>query len=328
MVIRSLGPDDPLKWARRSISRGEFRAAANMLAELREKIGGSPEWLLLTAMASWRLGNFAESYDASQHALRAFRCRGDVDGEMRAQNVAAAGAFALGRLGDAETGFERALYLARQLADKLQMAQCANNLGNVAYYRDELVEALRRYNHAANLFEQVGSLRGLAEAWHNAGVVLREQNEVGAAREASNKALDAAERLSEPRVLGWALGGSGETDVLDGDLRLGQARTERALEILRGQEDRISEVECLRVLAMIALQREQLEQAEELARNATTLANELHNPWMIAKASEELGRTLEARGERSGASEAFETAASAFAQTGAEVRAEAMRRMM
>ena len=328
MVMRSLVPDDPLKWARRSISNGEFRAAAIMLAELRERLSGSPEWLLLMAMASWRLGNFADSYDASQRALRAFRSRGDVDGEMRAQNVAAAGAFALGRLGDAETGFERALYLARQLADKLQMAQCANNLGNVAYYRDEQVEALRRYNHAANLFEQVGSLRGLAEAWHNAGVVLREKNEVDAAREASNKALEAAERLSEPRILGWALGGSGETDVLDGDLRLGQARTDRALQIVREQEDRISEVECLRVLALIARRRGYLEQAEELARDATTLANELQNPWMIAKASEELGHVLDAKGARAGASKAFQAAALAFAQTGAEVRAEAMLEMV
>jgi tetratricopeptide (TPR) repeat protein len=328
MMMVPMGGNDPLKRARHSIGKGEFREAANLLADLRESLSESPEWLLLMAMASWRLGNFAESHDASQRALHGYRRRGDVDGEMRAHNVAAAGAFALGRLADAQTGFERALHLARQLSDKLQMAQCANNLGNVAYYRDEQIEALRRYSHAANLFEQVGSLRGIAEAWHNAGVVLRETNEVEAAREAADKAVEAAERLREPRILGWALGGSGETDVLEGDLRLGQVRTERALEIVREQEDRISEVECLRVLALIGRKRRSLEQAEAFALDAFSLANELRNPWMIAKAAEELGFVLDARGDRAAASDAFNTAANSYLQTGAEVRAAAIRELV
>jgi tetratricopeptide (TPR) repeat protein len=328
MVMRPGGGDDPLRRARHSIGKGEFREAADLLADLRESLSDSPEWWLLMAMASWRLGNFAESYETSQRALRGYRGRGDVDGEMRAQNVAAAGAFALGLLADAETGFERSLHLARQLSDKLQMAQCANNLGNVAYYRDEPVEALRRYGQAAYLFEQVGSLRGIAEAWHNAGVVLRETNEIEAAREASDKAVEAAEQLSEPRIMGWALGGSGETDVLEGDLRLGQARTERALELVREQEDRISEVECLRVLAIIGRKRGSLDHAEVYARDALSLAKELQHSWMIAKAAEELGIVLDAREERGAASDAFYTAAEAYAQTGAEVRAAAVREMM
>ncbi len=325
MKMRPIGREDPLRRARHSIGKGEFREAAKLLSELRESLSESPEWLLLMAMASWRLGNFAESYNSSKRALDGYRKRGDVDGEMRAQNVAAAGAFALGRLADAEAGFERALYLARQLSDKLLMAQCANNLGNVAYYRDQQVEALRRYSHAANLFERAGFLRGIAEAWHNAGVVLREINDIEAAREASDKAVEAAEQLREPRVLGWALGGSGETDVLDGDLRLGQARTERALEIVLEQEDRITEVECLRVLSLIGRKRGSLEQAEVYATQAFSLARELHNPWMIAKAAEELGVVFTAKRNRAAASEAFSSAAQAYAETGAEVRASAMR---
>lgn len=328
MVMRPIGRDDPLKRARVSIGKGEFREAATLLAELRDSLCDSPEWLLLMAMASWRLGNFAESFDASQRALSAYRKRGDVDGEMRAQNVAAAGAFALGRLDDAEVGFERALYLARQLSDKLQMAQCANNLGNVAYYRDQQVEALRRYIQAANLFEQLGFLRGIAEAWHNAGVVLRETNDLEAAREASDKAVEAAERLSEPRVLGWALGGSGETDVLEGDIRLGQARTERAFHIVLEQEDRITEVECLRVMSMIARKRGDLEQAQKHAREALSLARELQHSWITAKAAEELGFVYDAGNNRAAASTAFSNAARAYERTGAAARAAAMRQLV
>jgi hypothetical protein len=93
MVMRPARSDDPLKPARLSIGRGEFREAARQLAEVRDNLSDSPEWLLLMAMASWRLGDFTESFEAAQQALGGYRARGDVDGEMRAQNVAAAGAF-------------------------------------------------------------------------------------------------------------------------------------------------------------------------------------------------------------------------------------------
>jgi tetratricopeptide (TPR) repeat protein len=143
----------------------------------------TPEWHLLMAMASWRLGNFAESHEAAESALTGFRARGDADGEMRARNVAAAGSFAMGKLAEARRGFAWALALAQQFSDKLMMARCANNLGNVAYYRGDDREALRHYSHAASLFEQVGSFHGTAEAWHNTGVVLRERGEYEAAAE-------------------------------------------------------------------------------------------------------------------------------------------------
>lgn len=137
--------------------------------------------------------------------------------------------------------------------------------------------------------------------------------------------MQAAEQLGEQRIIGWALEGGGETDVLEGDLRLGEVRTRRALKIVREQEDRITEVECLRVLALIARRGGDLDRAEELARDSLRLATELQNPWMIAKTSEELGHVLNARGESGEASEAYHAASQAFARTGAETRAKAMR---
>jgi tetratricopeptide (TPR) repeat protein len=318
-------PDDPLKGARDAVRTGRFREALTELAQLESVQGTSAEWLLLKAMACWRLGDFAESHQASQNALAAYKDRGDGDGEMRALNVAAAGKFALGELDAARTGFERALELARRYGDKLMMARCANNLGNVAYYYGDHTGALHHYAQAARLFEQLGSLSGTAEAWHNTAVVLREQGRLSAAQEAADKAMDAAQRLGDPRTLGWTLGGSGETDAMQGDLRLGWARAERAAELAREHYDRLTEIDSMRILAYIARSQGQGDRAVDLARTAATLARETDSPWMLAKAHQELGYSLREVGMRRDADEALAVAADAFERTGARSRATALR---
>jgi tetratricopeptide (TPR) repeat protein len=157
--------EDPLREARRAVQDGRFREAVDRLWDEQERAGANPEWLLLMAMARWRLGDFSESHTLADRARLEYRARGDTDGEMRAQNVAAAGAFARGRLVEAREGFERASDLARQLADTLMLARCTNNMGNVRFHLGDNPDALVLYANATNLFEHSRSLRGIAEAW-------------------------------------------------------------------------------------------------------------------------------------------------------------------
>ena len=244
---------------------------------------------------------------------------------MRAQNVAAAGQFALGDLGSARAGFERALELARRFGDQLMMARCANNLGNVAYYAGDHAGALHHYSQAARLFEQIGSLSGTAESWHNTAVVLREQGNLAAAQEAADKAMEAAERLGDPRTLGWTLGGRGETDAMQGDLRLGRARAQRAVELARENYDRLTEIDSMRVLAYIARRQGERERAVELAKAAASLAAGAGSPWMLAKTHQELGHSLQQAGLKQDANAAMDIAVTAFERTGAHSRAAAIR---
>ena len=105
----------------------------------------------------------------------------------------------------------------RQLDDRLMMARCANNLGNVEFYRSMFPASLALYKQATSLFEQVGSLHGVAEAYHNQGVVLREMEELEAARAATERAVETAQILGDARAIGWTLGAQGETDASRGD---------------------------------------------------------------------------------------------------------------
>lgn len=312
---------DLLKSARRAVLARRFQEAVDELGQLRDALGTSPEWLLLSSMATWRLGSFGESLDSAARALEGYRLRGDVDGEMRSLNVGAAGHFADGRLAEAEVGFDRALRLARQLDDRLMMARCANNLGNVEFYRSMFPASLALYKQATSLFEQVGSLHGVAEAYHNQGVVLREMEELEAARAATERALETAQILGDARAIGWTLGAQGETDALRGDLRLGRVELERSLELARASGDRLTEIDSLRVLATVARADGRPDDALALCEDAVALARNGGSTWALARAENELGESLVGLGRQDEAKQAFVAAATAFEAMGAETRA-------
>ena len=126
--------DDPLRAARRAVHAGRFRDAWDDLARQPETVRHSPEWDLLAAMTRWRLGEFRPSLAAALQARDGSRARGDVDGEMRAENVAAAGGFALGPPAAAPRGFPPPRQLPPGPAAQLTIAPCAHHLRKFAFF--------------------------------------------------------------------------------------------------------------------------------------------------------------------------------------------------
>ncbi len=316
--------DDPLKTARRAVHAGRFRDAWDELARQPEAIRHSPEWDLLAAMTRWRLGEFRPSLAAALQARDGYRAQGDVDGEMRAENVAAAGAFALGRLADAERGFSRALELAEGLGDELTMARCANNLGNVAFYLGNGTVALGYYRLAGARFGRVGHRHGVAETLINMGIVWRDLGRLPDSQEVAERALDVAETIGAPRLVAQALAMRGEALGLLGDLPLGRAQVERALGVAREQEDHLAEVEALRILANLESAAREFGAAERLAEDALALATALVHPWATATVQRDLGEVLAQAGRRADAAAAFTAAAQAYRRLGALSRADGM----
>lgn len=317
--------DDPLKTARRAVHAGQFRNAWEDLARQSDPIRRSPEWYLLAAMAGWRLGEFGPSRAAALQARDAYRALGDVDGEMRAENVAAAGAFALGSLAEAERGFARALQLAERVADELMLARCANNLGNVAFYLGDDDAALGYYRLAGARFERVGHRHGLTETLINTGLVWRDLDRLADSQEAAERALEVAEVIANRRLLAQALAMRGEALGLAGDIRLGRAQVQRALGLAREQEDRLAEVEALNFWGNLEREAGSYERAEQLEREALGLATSLAHPWTVAEVQRDLGRLYRRAGRPSDAARAFGEAATAYEQLGAQRRAESVR---
>jgi tetratricopeptide (TPR) repeat protein len=313
---------DPLRDVRRAIHGGRFREASAALADLPGRVRASAEAQLLAAMTEWRLGDYGASRAAAQAAREAFRAIGDADGEMRAVNVAAAGAFAVGELESAQEGFHRALTLADEMDDQLMTAHCANNLGNVAYFLERHYVALGLYRLAGTTFERLGAEPGLIMTWINQTVVWTELGDLDAAREAADHAVEIAEREGTRRLAGAALTARAEAAVDQGDLALAEAQAQRGLVLARAEHDQPGEAEALRVLARVARLQGRPERAESLGREAVTVALQVGDRWREAEAQRELAALYEMQGRVGQAHAAFTAAARAFAALGATKRAE------
>ena len=318
--------DDPLRAARRAVEAGEFREAWQQLEGQPAPVQRSPEWLLLAAMARWRLGTYGPSRAAALQARDRYRKLGDVDGEMRAENVAAAGAFALGELRDARTGFEKALAIAERIGDDLMMARCANNLGNVEFYLARNAAALAHYRRANARFDRIGSRHGVVETLINMGIVWRDLDRVVESDDAAERALSGAEQIESQRMVAQALAMRGEARGLLGDIPLGRQQAKRALQIARAHDDPLAEIEAQRILGNLECIAQQYQPTERLMRRAQRLATKIGHPWAMAEVWRDTG-TLFMRIEKTDkAAACFGFAAEAFVRIGAKRRASAMRR--
>jgi tetratricopeptide (TPR) repeat protein len=117
----------------------------------------------------------------------------------------------------------------------------------------------------------------------------------------------------------------GEALGLSGDLPLGRAQVQRALGLAREQEDRLAEVEALRISGNLECEARSFERAEQLEREALAVATTLAHPWTVATVQRDLGELYRRAGRSSEAVRAFEAAAAVYEQLGAQSRAERVR---
>ena len=317
--------DDPLRVARLAVQAGRFREAWALLDAQAGPVRRSAEWLLLTAIARWRLGDFGSSRSAALQARDRYRALGDSDGEMRAENVAAAGAFGLGAMAEAERGFTRALELATGRRDELMMARCANNVGNVQFYLGQHAVALSYYRVAGARFDKVGFDYGVAETMINTGIVWRDLGNLRESQVAAERALEKAEQYGTWRLAAQALAMRGEARGLLGDLPLGKAQVNHALQVARDHEDREAETESLRILCNLHRVAGELEAGRQRGEEALALANTLGHPISLAEVHRDLGDLYQVAGRTADAVRCWEHAADGFTRLGAEARGQALR---
>ncbi|HEX9693287.1 MAG TPA: hypothetical protein VGA22_14435 [Gemmatimonadales bacterium] len=320
--------DDPMAGARSAVLHGKYRQAMDALDALPAEVRGSPEARLLLAMASWRSGDYQRSRTAALEAGDGFRRGGDFDGVMRADNVAAAAAFALGDLDAAERGFERTMTLADRRHDMLMMGRCANNLGNIAYYRAAALDALSHYRLAIASFEGLGFTHGLAEAWLNSALVLREAGDLAASRDAADRAIGLAEYAGAARLKAQAMAAAAETALEAGDLPLALSLCGRATRLAEAEDDLLNVADAERIRARIDRRRGRLDEAWASAERAVAIARRLGHLWSIAESEAELAELALTGGRKEEAMTRAEHAAEAFGRLGSTTRANAVRRLV
>ena len=272
--------------------------------QLRERLGDelavaeTANNLGLALEALGRPGEAAESY---RRALALYRSADDTESVVVVLGNLGAVSIAGGRYGEAMELYRRAEALAAAAGDAPWSAEQRRTarinqgvvLEKVGAYR----EALALYR--ALLAEPAGAdERQRAALQVNAGVVLRNLGDPVAAAAAFEEAIASLERLGDLAALSNAWLNLALARHLDLERpRAAEAAYRTALELAVRAGDRSEEVQDLFYLGRLLLDRERLDEAEEVFRRCLRVSEESESAEGLWSAREGLGRVAARRGE-------------------------------
>ncbi|MEP7324557.1 MAG: tetratricopeptide repeat protein [Gemmatimonadota bacterium] len=317
---------DPAGNMRNLLSQGRF---PEVLAEFRQLQGRNlpPDALLLAATAATRLGDFGLGTSSATAALDRFRSRADDDGRMRSLNLLGVISFERGQLDQAEQCFTQSLELARKLDDNLMMARASNNLASFMYLRNDTMGALTLFRSALLSYQRMGDRRGMAESYHNLGIIFREMEAWVDAMDASERALRHAEQVGEPGLLGLAATGRAEISVARGELDMAQPELLRAAQLARAAGDSLGIIEVGRVQALWYLGRNEYLKAGDEAEKARAAAEQDRAAVLQAECAAVAARAWKLLGIPEKAETRRQEAAQLFQAQGAKRRLEEFERL-
>jgi tetratricopeptide (TPR) repeat protein len=209
-----------------------------------------PEVLVHAARAAARCGRLRDAAELAETA--AGRVRQGTREEAELANIRGGIAFELGQLDRAESWFEQAVWLAGAREDRLLAAKATNNLGSIAHLRGKVVLAGSLYSSALEVYQQERDAVGVAQSEHNLGVVERELGELDRAAEHASRAVAAARRTDDPRLVSLTLLGTAETAIRQGETELAHRTLAAARAIAEMAEDALGLIESARLEALLA----------------------------------------------------------------------------
>jgi tetratricopeptide (TPR) repeat protein len=221
-------------------------------------------------------------------------------------------AFQQGRLEQADGAFSNVLQLARLANDHLAMARAWNNLGIIADSRGDISGAIRAHRKTIASFAFLGDDRGLAEAYHNLAIALRESGRLAEATEAVAFAIQYATRVGEGSLIALATMGAAELALKTEDWLGAESLLDDAHARAAAADDVLGQGEIVRLRAELALRRREWEQADRQAAWAAAIGAkqgclQLRAEAVAVRATalKQGGRTPEAEACRAEAETAF-----------------------
>ena len=194
--------------------------------------------------------------------------------------------------------FEDALGLRRAVGDTAGVAGTLNNLGLLAWSRQELDEARRFLGESLEIRRRNGATpAALASSLHNLGVVNWERGDYAASRSASREALalcrEAGDRVGE----GHALNNLGNVALALSDLEAAESWYAQSLEVKRvlGYPPGIAAT--LSNVGVTAMRRGRLAEAAAHFEESLTLYRQMDAPEGIVTQLRNLGQIALERGE-------------------------------
>ncbi len=273
MSNRSRRLPEPAMAMEQAVLAGDFQGALEQFhSTLDTAVRKLPQVGLLAGTAAARLGDWQQATALGLSLLEHSRRMDDPDGRMRALNLLGALAFERGSLEDAEAHLFEALILCRRLDDRNMGPRILNNLASLAHVQGRIPEALERYHEAITMYQGDGNERGLAETYHNIGLVQLQERAWSEAHKAVRHAMRHARVVAEPSLLALVHTGSAELYIDVGEFQQAQEQIDVAGQLLGEVRDKLGGAELERVRARLELEQGNPEEAQRHAAAGEAVA--------------------------------------------------------
>jgi DNA-binding SARP family transcriptional activator len=209
-----------------------------------------------------------------------------------------------------------ALAAAEAAGNRTGAAVLHRGLGQVRLYHDEYAAAARDMKRSAELFAELGDVRGEALAVAGLGTVARVRDRPRAALGFYQRALAGLERADDRSGVAQMRNSIGSTYALLGEFAEAETWLRRARDLAREIEDPHREAKVLTELGTLHRDRGRLPESLTCLRLALSILEELDDERCSAYALLGIGKTLLAAGEPMQARGVCDRALRVFRETG------------
>ena len=227
---------------------------------------------------------------------RALRCLDESHYATRIQCLHDLGRIHLlrGNYKSAMTGFEHMLRLAWVAESKSKSAVALNEIGRIWRVWGRFGNADDYFRRGLDLFHEAGDSCGVASSYDDMGTVLLLQGHYADAHVLLEKALSIPNRI--PRSRAHSLATLGRIEQARGNLSQAQKLYEQARKLFQSADDHLGDTETQIHLALLALRKECLNQAQEELRISLTNAERFGALPLQVRALAGLGELAIAQG--------------------------------
>jgi Tfp pilus assembly protein PilF len=221
-----------------------------------------------------------------------------------------------GQLAEAESYFQQALVIRREIGDRRGEGIELSNLGAITLRRGQLAEAESYFQQALVIRRAVGDRRGEGIELSNLGAIARRRGQLAEAADLFQQALVIDREVGDRQAEGVDLSDLGQIALQRGQLAEAESYAQQSLVIDRQVGDRRGEAASVTNLGVIALRRGQLAEAESYFQQALVIRREIGDRLGEGLDLSALGQTALRRGQLAEAESYFQQALVIYRQVG------------
>jgi class 3 adenylate cyclase/tetratricopeptide (TPR) repeat protein len=211
----------------------------------------------------------------------------------------------VGRWGDAQQAYLKALGIARAGDDRSLLAAAGRELGDLFIYTKSYAEAIRWLTLATETFEDLGDRHGLSRALDRLAYALFQQGAYPRAAEVSRRHLLLATEAGDQAAMGVALDHLGLVSAYTGDTARALDLLRRSLTVATAAGDRRTVVHAANNLCGLYASRGEHLEALDCISTALRVATEIGYRQMAGVATGNLGELYRERGDHELATACF-----------------------